>query len=278
MKIDYASDLHFNHWMLWTPNQEKWEKRSRSLTNFLIRNGHGEVLVLAGDFSEWNNQTVWILDEASKHYERVYFTYGNHDLYLISKSQRKKYGDSLGRLDELLEKMAYLDNVIPLIKSTDTYKGVTFAGDVMWYLPKGVKDWSFFNNNSNDSAYINMSGYSTEDMVRKMWWDSMKWYDTLEHEEIDIFVSHVPPLHNPFTYHEPNSCYTTEVPFFSSKHWICGHDHQQGSFDKRGIDTKFHMNSLGYPQEYSNYKAGSNELPSWDIDQFKEFKVRTFEI
>ncbi|MGG4386513.1 metallophosphoesterase, partial [Priestia megaterium] len=102
MKVDYASDLHFNHWMRWTENQIKLEKRIRELTNRLIENGNGEVLVLAGDFSEYNSQALWILDEAAKSYERVYWTFGNHDLYLVSKSQKKEYGDSMGRLDELI--------------------------------------------------------------------------------------------------------------------------------------------------------------------------------
>lgn len=69
-------------------NQIKWEKRTREIVNRLISNGNGEVLVIAGDFTEWNQQTLWVLDEAAKQYEKVYFTYGNHDLYLLSKSQK----------------------------------------------------------------------------------------------------------------------------------------------------------------------------------------------
>ena len=97
MKIDYASDLHFNHWMVWTENQLKWEKRTKQLTQRLIENGNGEVLILAGDFSEWNCQSIWILEEAAQHYEKVYFTFGNHDyrdmrLYLLYARQRLKPG------------------------------------------------------------------------------------------------------------------------------------------------------------------------------------------
>lgn len=89
MKIDYVSDLHINHWIPWSNNQLKWEKRTRKIVNRLISNGNGEVLIIAGDFTEWNQQAIWVLDEVAKQYEKVYFTYGNHDLYLLSKSQKE---------------------------------------------------------------------------------------------------------------------------------------------------------------------------------------------
>ncbi|BCT30423.1 hypothetical protein BVAD3_40970 (plasmid) [Bacillus velezensis] len=275
MKIDYASDLHFNHWMLWTNNQLKWEKRTRDLTNRLISNGNGEVLILAGDFSEWNNQSLWILDEAAKSYKRVYFTFGNHDLYLISTNQKKKYSDSLGRLDELIDKASSIKNVVPLIKNVDVFEGKVFAGDAMWYLPKTSEDWSFFRGISNDSNYIQINGYFIEDVPRRLHKDSMDWYDSIRDQSVDVFVSHVPPVHNPNSVFEPNGCYMTEVPFTNTYHWICGHDHLQMEFEKDGVH--FHMNAIGYPQHYSNY-PNRNVIPEGIIDDYKKFRVKTFEI
>ncbi|WP_099301958.1 metallophosphoesterase family protein [Bacillus sp. Marseille-P3800] len=272
MKIDYVSDIHINHWMLWTQNQKKWEQRTRQLANRLIENGNGEVLIVAGDFSEWNDQSIWFLEEVAKSYERVYFTYGNHDLYLLSKSQRKKYGDSIGRLKDLVERASSIPNVQPLVKSADEYKGVKFAGDAMWYLPKSTKDWDFFFNVSNDSNHIMVNGYHNDDATRLMWKESQNWYDTLEGQHIDVFVSHVPPVHNPFTYFEPNSLYQTDVPFINAKHWICGHDHQQGSFEKAGVN--FHMNCIGYPSEYDRYPE-LNKLPYYYCDTHKTYEVKT---
>lgn len=275
MKVDFASDLHFNHWMLWIPNQLKWEARTRKLARKLIENGHGEVLVLAGDFSEWNCQTIWILDEVSKYYERVYFTYGNHDLYLLTGRQKKRYGDSMGRLDDLIEQASKIPNVFPLIKTVDTYKGKVIAGDVMWYLPKTFEDWTFFKEVSNDSEHIHLNGYNREDMVRKMWKDSMDWYDTLEDVKLDLFISHVPPIHNPFSIYEPNTCYMVDVPFINADNWICGHDHFQRQFVKAGVN--FHMNAIGYPDHYDNYHH-RNKIPEGKIDTYKEFGLKTFEI
>lgn len=270
MKVDYASDLHFNHWLLWNKNQTKWEKWTRQLTRRLIEKGHGEVLVLAGDFSEWNAQTLWLLDEASKHYQRVYFTFGNHDLYLLSKNQKKKYHDSLGRLNELIEKVSLIPNVIPLIKGIDEYKGKVFAGDAMWYLPKSEEDWSFYRNVSNDSNFISINGKRLDDVPRHLWKKSMDWYDTLEGEPIDVFVSHVPPVHPPLSTYPSNSCYQTDVSFIPTEHWICGHNHLKGEFVKAGVH--FYMNCIGYESEYN--ESLINTIPGKNID----FDIKTFTI
>lgn len=271
MLVDYVSDLHFNHWMIWNENQIKWEKNTRDLVGRLLQSKKGEVLVLAGDFGEHNAQAVWILDECAKYYDRVYFTYGNHDLYLISNRVKKKFKDSLGRIESLVESVSYLDNVVPLIRTVDEYKGKVFAGDVMWYLPDSA-GWDFFMNNSNDSNYISVNGYSVKDAVRKMYKDSMDWYDSLEGRHIDLFVSHVPPVHNPNSRYGANSCYMVNVPFLASDKWICGHDHYQGMFEKAG--TTFYMNCIGYPDEYSRYTR-ENVVPGDVVDEVREFGVKT---
>lgn len=275
MKIDFVSDLHVNHWMMWTNNQLKWEKRTRSFANKLIENGNGEVLIIAGDFSEWNCQALWVLDECAKQYERVYFTYGNHELYLLTKSQKKKYNDSMGRLDELINLASNIDNVYPLVKTVETYKGKVFAGDVMWYLPKSMEDWNFFRNVSNDSEHIFINGYSREDAVRKMWKESMDWYETIEDKHIDVFVSHVPPIHNPYSPFDPNALYMVDVPFINTENWICGHDHMQRQFVKAGVN--FHMNAIGYPQHYNKYPK-RNVVPQGEIDDYKTFGIKTFDV
>lgn len=105
----------------------------------------------------------------------------------------------------------------------------------------------------------------------------MDWYDTIENLHLDVFVSHVPPVHPSLSSFPPNKCYMTDVPFINATHWICGHDHLQGEFDKAGV--KFHMNAIGYTDDYRSYRK--NTLPSnglFDLGTGKEFKVRTFEI
>lgn len=276
MKIDHFSDIHINHWVPFNANQLKWEARSREFVRRLIQKKEGNVLVIAGDFSEMNIQTVWVLDECSKHYEMVYWTFGNHDLYLLSKRDGKRYDlNSLNRVQEVIEKTAHLSNVVPLIQSTHEYKGVRFAGDALWYLPKTMEDWEFYRNVSNDSAYIHHAeAWNRDDVPRLLYKSSADWYDTLENEKIDVMVTHVPPVHPSISPYSPNGCYHSTVPFLASANWICGHSHLQGTFEKAG--TTFHMNCIGYPSQYARAKA--YEIPLEDVDDVLKLDVQTFEI
>lgn len=253
MKIDYVSDLHINHHVPFTENQLKWEKRTRDWAKNLFQTGSGEVLVVAGDFSEWNRQAIWFLEEASLHYEKVFFVTGNHDYYLLSRSRKKKYRDSKVRQQDLIQRAANIPNVHPLCREVVHYKGKVIAGDSLWYLPTTPEDWAFFINVSNDSNYISiLEAYSfgfasKKDETRYLYKEAMDWYDTLKGQHIDLMISHVPPVHPPISPYERNACYDCHVPFLVAKDWICGHQHIQGDFERTG--THFWMNAIGYPDE-----------------------------
>lgn len=274
MKVDYVSDIHINHWVPFIMNQLKWEKRTRDFVRRLLRKGNGEVLILAGDFSEINAQTIWVLDEASKHYEMVYWTFGNHDLYLLSKKDNKKYKNhSLNRVTEIIEKTAHLANVVPLIQRTHTFKGKTFAGDALWYLPKTMEDWEFYRNVSNDSAYIKHNeAWTMDDVARVLYKSSADWYDSLEGQDIDVMATHVSPVHPSISPYTPNGCYYSSVPFLAAQHWVCGHSHLQGEFQKAG--TTFYMNCVGYPDAYSDARAF--ELPGDKVDDQLIIDIKSF--
>lgn len=246
MRIDYMSDLHGNHHVPFDTNQLKWQSRTEDWMTQLVEDNDSDVLVLAGDFSEWNQQTYWMIETASRFYDKVFITVGNHDYYLLSKSQRKKYKTSFGRIVELRCLLADLPNVTLLYQSVESYKGVTFAGDPLWYALMTEADRHFYHRHSNDSVYIH-TGNPYEEPYDVLHNQSMAWYNTLDEQAIDVFVSHVPPVHSPLSTHKQSGCYMTPVPFLKGRHWICGHQHVQGSFKKAG--TTFHMNPLGYPSE-----------------------------
>ena len=66
----------------------------------------------------------------------------------------------------------------------------------------------------------------------------------------------------------------TDVPFINANHWICGHDHQQVDFEKAGVH--FHMNAIGYIDEYEGYRR--NEIPPTEnVNSNKRFGVKTIE-
>ena len=132
MIIEYMSDFYINHWIPFTKNQLKWEDRTRKFVRSLFMDAEGDVLVVAGDFSESNNQSVWVLEELSERFKRVYWTYGNHDMYLLSKRDHKRFnGYYERRVNDLVERTDHLANVVCLNKIVDVYEGVTFVDGVM---------------------------------------------------------------------------------------------------------------------------------------------------
>lgn len=246
MKVDYASDLHVNHWVQFNPNQLKWEKQTKEWTEQLMQTGSGDILVLAGDFSEWNAQTLWVLEEAGKYYQQVLFVTGNHDRYLLTKKQRKKYGMSSKRVEDLLDKAVGVPNVTPLAQNSIEVGGKRIAGDGLWYELKTPADYAFYETHSNDSTYI-WEGVYPGKTPEVLFQKAMKWYQTLENEPIDLMVSHIPPLHPAVSPNKRNACYDCPVPFLAAPKWICGHQHIQATFEQVG--TEFYMNALGYPSE-----------------------------
>lgn len=251
MKIYHVSDLHANHHVPFTPNQEKWKTNTQQWMKEVLQGVTGEVLILNGDFSEWNCQSLWLFEEAAKHFEQVLVTLGNHDYYLLSKNQRNKYKTSFGRIDELFKEASKIPNVVILQKRLHTFKGVTFAGDTMWYDLPTPEDYAFYENISNDSNFIS-TGIPFKKTYKVLHDLSMDWYYALAGKEVDVFVSHIPPVQPSMSSYSYNACYVTPVPFLVGKHWLAGHQHVQGSFEKAG--QHFHMNAYGYPGEVKDYQ------------------------
>lgn len=246
MKISYISDPHLDFWVPFTPSQEKWEKQTRELISKLIETDKGEkeVLCLAGDYSHYNQQTLWMLETFSEHYEQVFFTFGNHDFYLVSKNQQNKYrNNSLNRIDEINNAvLSKLENVIPLYSGrVFFYKGVNFGGDTMWYPLKTVEQKMFFNNVSNDSRLIKGVNMELEHV------NSIGNYQHMIDRGMDVMVSHVPLCH--LKSHEKygsTSCYYTPVDQLPP-YVIQGHSHERAVYKKAG--SLLYMNCGGYPQD-----------------------------
>lgn len=254
MKVDYISDLHINHYVKFIENQHKWEKQTRKWMAELLIQATGDVLVLAGDFSEWNVQSLWVLKEAANHYKQVFFVTGNHDRYLISKKQIKKYETSKNRINDFIDKSIGINNVTPLQRKVVTYNGYTIAGDGLWYQLTRPEDYAFFHRLSNDSKFIFDKG-SSAGIAEQLYRESLEWYETLDSVPVDLMVSHVPPMHPPFSPYERNACYDCPVPFLVAPKWVCGHQHLCGTFEKMG--TTFYMNAYGYPTERNALHEGN---------------------
>lgn len=257
MKVSYISDLHLDFWVKWVPNQTKWEQRTREFVLKLVGTDTSkkEVLALGGDYSHYNSQTMWMLDEFSKAYEQVLLTFGNHDHYLVSNNQVRKYTGmykhihrnqaSLARVMELDGMILnQFSNVLPLWKGrTWVHEGVKFGGDTMWYPLNTIEQEVFYYGTSNDSRLIYGRNPKYDNMI------SLSDYrDMVEEEKIDVMISHVPLIHtNYHSEYKSISCYYTPVDMLPP-YVIQGHTHEVSIYEKD--ETMVYMNCLGYPEEF----------------------------
>lgn len=246
IKVSYVSDLHLDFHVPFNKNQNKFKRSTIEFIRLLSdTDEEKEVLVIAGDISHFNLQSYWAVEEFSKNYKKVLICYGNHDYYLISKSQSNKYStNSQNRVDELTEMLKQLGNVHIFTKGNTTFrhKDILFGGLTMWY-PLGTSEQKmFFHNVSNDSQLI--KGVNIEEMHK----EDIKEYERLLKQDVDVMISHVPVINidSHFKYNS-TACYLTRVKDINAKHWIMAHSHEQRTYKKPYCS--FHMNAIGYPEE-----------------------------
>lgn len=270
MKISYISDLHLDFWIEWTPNQTKWEQRTREFIQKLIETdtGEREVFCLGGDYSHFNSQTLWMMSEFSKAYELVLYVEGNHDHYLVSKNQSNKYKGkydhirksqaSLARVYELEEEaLKRFDNVIPLKEGRAwSRNGIKFGGDTMWYPVDTTEQQVFYDDISNDSRLIYGRNPQFDNHVSLSDYDAM-----VNNHKIDVMISHVPliPIKSHADYRS-TACYYTPVGFLPN-YVIQGHSHERAIYEK--ADSKIFMNCLGYPTD----NLGAPSISSFEIKE-----------
>lgn len=208
----------------------------------LLPKEKGDVLIIAGDLSHYNLQSFLLLEFFGDIYKQVLFVLGNHDYYLVSGEQQKKYKrKSIEREIELTQMISVLSNVKLLSQFEPfVYEGVTFAGSTSWYGLETIKEQLFFKNVSNDSVLI--KGIDIPLMHKK----EMEAYEQLQ--QVDVLVTHVPPLIiDSHFLHGSTACYLNELPNITAQICIFGHCHTQEILDKAGII--FCANALGYPDQ-----------------------------
>lgn len=255
MNIDYISDLHINHYVPFIHNQIKWQKRTVAFVeSVLLIDNPSDILIIAGDFSEQNQQTIWTIETFAKYYKNVIIVFRNHDLYLLSKNQEKKYkNDSRNRTKQIVDYFSDHKHIHVLDNEIVTINGKTFAGSKLWYNPKTEDGKWFYNNISNDSQYIKIK--HTLNSYEPIHEADMTFYQSLidSQTQVDVMITHVPPIIiSENTDDAYNECYTSPVPSLIAPFWVCGHQHITYSFEKDG--TQFHMNPMGYPNERTTKK------------------------
>lgn len=180
----------------------------------------------------------------SERWEQVFFVLGNHDLWLWSKTQRRKYNwVSDNKRNEMRNFANSIDNLHFLDGDVITVGGKRIAGAMNWYELKDAFWWFSF---SNDSKYILPNTFP--DNNKRASQDDF-FFKTL-HGDIDLLVTHVPPIHFRQNFNTPQDCYYhyQKMKVNSIKYWICGHQH---FYNKTPFifSSWLLANPYGYPRE-----------------------------
>lgn len=277
MKIGYVSDTHMDFFI-----KNNVDKVPAYIVSTLNPQG-GDVLIVAGDISHYNDQIKKFLKTMTAFYNHIIFTFGNHELYLVSESQKKKYKkDSFNRIRELEDWVAEETNIYMLNGNTVTIDGITFGGLPHWYdLPtQGHLDlWNKEINDSNliyegkehikvDFGYYSekISTFNTQSFRKEQEEKFSKLRD------IDVLVTHICPSiipeQNTFHgYHDDSGSdlfYMTDdfkrVKQTGAKYVVYGHNHTETKWERDGV--KFLTNSIGYPSEWKG-----NNIKYFNIEE-----------
>lgn len=252
MKIDYISDIHLDFHVKVNSNEDKYKLHTTEFLESLLPEKLGEVMIIAGDLSHYNRQSIWILEYFADKYKQVFYTWGNHDFYLISNKQNKKYWKSYHKVLELIQLTEHLQNVQVLQDyNVYDYEGISFSGSTNWYSLDSFEELNFFNTYMNDSRLIKHFDIKQANYLEGIKYDALK--------NVDVIVTHVPPVVIESHHKYGNTyCYLNQLKELKATHWVFGHCHEQNVYEKAG--TKFYINALGYPSESSGVQIQSFEV------------------
>ena len=256
--FDLISDIHLDFWVKPDSNLRKMEKKIDLFVDSLIPSSPRNVLVIAGDLGHYNNQNVIMLRSLMRYYESIVIVRGNHDLYLVSGKQSKKYKWlSENRWREMKDFAKHMPGLFVLEGDTITLDGITFGGTGMWY----------------DFSYGMIEHGKTREELDQIWREEMrdrkfiKKQPDFAKEELrfdriidksDVIVTHVG---GDWSQLSLNSGYvrgdlTTSFYFFDGsnwfdrlggKTWCFGHVHDH--YDYIRNDCRFINNAKGYPHD-----------------------------
>lgn len=275
IEFDYISDIHLDFWIKSKLNKElKVRKEIEEFITMLLPVKKSNILIIAGDISNSNYISKMFFEYISKEYKYILFTYGNHDLYLDSKSQANKYNrNSFNRLNELIKYVnSNFDNIYFLDGNIIEIDNIKFGGCGLWYDLSFNNDLfdndsylnsplTYYKNRSNDSNCIYGNDY------KYLYDKECKKLESIINDS-DVMVSHIVPngelLKNVSFATYSDGEFDTErdkimyvfnnddlINKFNGKVWVYGHSHNI-SIDKIN-DIDFLRNCVGYPNKNIHY-------------------------
>ena len=245
--VDYISDLHLSFYLKASSNGYEEIQMDEFISRVIEPQAKGEILVVAGDITEFTKHGVLFLKKCAKYYKKVFFVAGNHEYYIsyfLNKDMKKDYDyASINKINEMRELVAHIDNVELLDRNSENggiaeYKGFKIAGDTFWYVPKDFISWLYYIVFSLDSKFIHAKDVTKVQMIKDLHQSSIDWYNNLP-DDLDLIVTHVPPIRT-----RRGSCYFYEVDDYKAPVWIFGHDHTIHA-DIQDGDTRLVSNPWG---------------------------------
>lgn len=304
-KVAFISDIHIDFYIPAGSNGYKLEKRMNDFIDTHLDLPHADVLVFAGDNSHYPQQNVMLLKliAEKKIYKKIFITFGNHDMYLISNSQKHDFKLSWDKVLYAKKLYSEIDTVEFLDGNIVEVDGVKIGGTGMWYdYSYGIKKYGFsldlmhqlWKDSSNDSHLIVGDDYAN--VIRdkfEFFYDNyggrkrssctfnpLKFFEKEKEKmekivyDVDVFVSHMSPAIPPDLNPEHDNpvagfyFFDGEQYLFNEnapKLWIFGHLHDRYSY-KVG-NTTLLSNPLGYKDQKLHHKVVVADLS--DLDNFK---------
>lgn len=258
--FDLISDLHLDFWVKPSWNPLLAANQLHGMLKAVVPDAPSDVLVIAGDLGHMNRQNAAFVRRLAQVYKYVVLVAGNHDYYLQTAAQRRKYRmRSEQRVDELRKLLKPIPNAKLLDGDTVRVDGVTFGGCSMWYdFQYGIQILNghyanlhdYWRKHSNDARFVLGPAGWLEEAVRE---EKRKLQRVVE--QADVIVTHVAPdwSHVPEGRELDQSTsfyYFDGKPFMAKargKLWCYGHVHRRSDYAAHGC--RFVNGSLGYPAE-----------------------------
>ena len=125
MKIDILSDVHFDNYFY---NKYKSDDVIKFYSQIIDFNNCGDILVIAGDLGNDNEQNIKILKILKEYYKNIICVLGNHDYYLLGKENKLQFKNSFERVENMRELINSQDGMYCLNGDIIEIDGLKFAG------------------------------------------------------------------------------------------------------------------------------------------------------
>ena len=277
-KIAYISDTHIDFYAENKPAKIR-KHADKIVPDHAKEKDYYDAIIVAGDIGHYNKDNIVFLKQLKNYAANVICVLGNHDHWLLTKSQKKKYKfESKSRVEEFGKmckesNIQLLDPGHTIIKSKDG-KPVSILGFNGWYDGKYMNADPVFLNIDwpkvmNDARHICSTPESYDSLHKQ---DMQKLNNLLNFRgddlQPDIIVSHVRPTINPWNIQEkyrrdkntPFYCFDGSVLMqkLKPKYWIYGHTHDGQDFVENGVQVV--TNAFGYPGELTPDKGKLKEI------------------